>query len=93
MARMKIQEVMELSGAPHFGLVKLYIKQAAQALETEKYEQLTESKTSIVSGTSKYSMPTDPLSIKSVSVYDSDNEIYKPIPKAVNNQYKVEDNS
>lgn len=89
---MTILEIMERANSRDTKLVTAFIKDALMKIQSTSEEGLKVDKQNIVKNTRDYTLPADLISIKSISVLDTeDDDKYKQIKRLGNNPLVTED--
>jgi hypothetical protein len=89
---MTVLEVMERAGIRDTNLAIAWIKDAIHFIESTQTENLKTRKFSIVEGQRDYDLPSDLISINSISVLDTeDDNKYKQIRRLVGPHVITED--
>ena len=89
---MTILEIMERANTRDTKLVTAWIKDALHAISSTQVESLKVDKQNIVKNTRDYTLPADLISLKSVSVLDTeDDNKYKSIKRLVHEPMMTED--
>jgi len=94
---MTIQEIMERTGLKDFTLTKAYIKDAIHLIQSTTEDSISKSYSNIVVASdgddNLYELPTDLISLKSVSVKDTQDSKYKKIRRLTTSPTVAEDSS
>jgi hypothetical protein len=89
---MTILEIMERANSRDTKLVTAFIKDAIMKIQSTSEEGLKVNKQNIVKNTRDYTLPADLISLKSVSVLDTeDDDKYKQIKRLASNPLVTED--
>ncbi len=89
---MTILEIMERANSRDTKLVTAFIKDAIMKIQSTSEEGLKVDKQNIVKNTRDYTLPADLISLKSVSVLDTeDDNKYKSIKRLVHEPMMTED--
>ena len=89
---MTILEMMERANTRDTKLTTAWIKDAIHAIESTQVENLKVAKSNITKGTREYDLPSDLISINSVSVLDTeDDNKYKHIRRIADSPIVTED--
>ena len=89
---MTILEMMERANTRDTKLTIAWVKDAIHAVESTQVENLKVTKSDIVKNTREYDLPSDLISINSVSVLDTeDDNKYKQIRRIADNPLVTED--
>ncbi len=94
---MTIQEIMERTGLKDFSLAKAYIKDAMHLIQStaEDSVRVTYSNITVASDGNdhEYDLPADLISLKSLSVKDTQDSKYKKIRRLTSSPTVAEDTS
>ena len=89
---MTILEIMERANSRDTKLVTAFIKDAIMKIQSTSEEGLKVDKQNILKNTRDYTLPADLISLKSVSVLDTeDDNKYKSIKRLVHEPMMTED--
>ena len=89
---MTILEIMERANTRDTNLVLAYIKDAIMMMQSTSEQTLKTEKQNIVKNTRDYNLPTDLISLSSISVLDTeDDDKYKQIRQLYSNPVITED--
>ena len=88
---MTVLEISERSGTTETTLVLAWLKDAINLIQSNTKERLKVSKSNIIDGERDYVLPQDMIALKSVAVYDTNDEKYKRIRRLVHDPVVVED--
>mgnify|MGYP003148800189 FL=1 len=88
---MTVQEIMERAGTREPTLVIAWIKDAINLIQSNKNANLKTWKFDIIDGQREYTMPTDLIKLKSISVKDTQDKKYKKIKRLVYETIVTED--
>ena len=89
---MTILEIMERANSRDTKLVTAFIKDALMKIQSTSEEGLKVNKQNIVKNTRDYTLPADLISLKSISILDTeDDNKYKQIKRLGNNPLVTED--
>tara|TARA_Y100001951_G_C11172555_1_gene201133 strand:- start:393 stop:671 length:279 start_codon:yes stop_codon:yes gene_type:complete len=88
---MTVQEIMERAGTREPTLVIAWIKDAINLIQSNKNANLKTWKFDIIDGQREYTMPTDLIKLKSISVKDTQDNKYKKIKRLVYETIVTED--
>jgi len=90
---MTVLEMMERSNSRDTNLVTAWIKDAIHAIESTHQENLKVSKQNITKNELSYSLPSDLISIYSISILDTEEDRWKIIRRISDDPIIAEDNS
>ena len=76
---MTVLEIMERTGVKETNLVIAWLKDAFHQINSTQPEHVKVHKQNIIDGEREYPLPSDAITIKSVSVYDTTDSKYKKI--------------
>ena len=88
---MTVLEIAERSGTTETTLVLAWLKDAINLIQSNTKERLKVSKYNIIDGERDYVLPQDMVALKSIAVYDTNDEKYKRIRRIVHDPVVVED--
>tara|TARA_R100001530_G_scaffold106990_1_gene74775 strand:- start:375 stop:653 length:279 start_codon:yes stop_codon:yes gene_type:complete len=89
---MTVLEIMERANSRDTKLVIAFIKDAVMRIQSTSEENLKVNKQDIDINTRDYALPTDLVSLKTVSILDTeDDNKYKRIPRLTNDPHVTED--
>ena len=88
---MTVQEIMERAGTREPTLVIAWIKDAINLIQSNKNANLKTWMFDIIDGQREYTMPTDLIKLKSISVKDTQDNKYKKIKRLVYETIVTED--
>ena len=89
---MTILEIMERANSRETNLVIAFVKDAVMRIQSNSQENLKVNKQNITKNTRDYTLPTDLVALKSVSVLDTeDDNKYKRIARLTNEPNVTED--
>jgi len=80
---MKVREIMERSGVENTGFAIAFIKDAMKEVNMLIEDNVIMGKTDIEEDQRYYSIPTDLIELRSVMVFDDDNDKYVRIPRVI----------
>ena len=91
---MTILEIMERANSRDTNLVVAFVKDAIMTMQSTSEQTLKTEKQNITKNTRDYSLPTDLISLSSISVLDTeDDNKYKQISQLYSNPVITEDTS
>lgn len=94
---MTIQEIMERTGLKDYSLAKAYINDAVHLLQSTSADTVKVSYSNITVASdgddNQYDLPADLISLKSLSVKDTQDSRYKKVKRLVNSPTVAEDTS
>ena len=91
---MTILEIMERANSRDTNLVVAFVKDAIMTMQSTSEQTLKTEKQNITKNTRDYSLPTDLISLSSISVLDTeDGNKYKQISQLYSNPVITEDTS
>ena len=88
---MTILEIMERTGVNKPTLMKAWIQDAVNLINSGTFEKLKEDKQNIIDGEREYILPYDMIAVKSISVKDTNDSKYKRIRRLVSESIVRED--
>tara|TARA_R110002074_G_scaffold402104_1_gene603740 strand:+ start:494 stop:787 length:294 start_codon:yes stop_codon:yes gene_type:complete len=94
---MTIQEIMERTGLKNYTLAKAYINDAIHLLQSSSSDTVKVSYSNITVASdgddNQYDLPADLISLKNISVKDTQDSRYKKIKRLVTSPTVAEDTS
>ena len=88
---MTVLEIMERSGVDSPTLTIAWLKDAVNLIQSNTKERLKVEKYNIIDGERDYVLPQDMVALKSIAVYDTNDEKYKRIKRLVHDPVVTED--
>ena len=88
---MTVLEIMERSGVEGTTLALAWLKDAVHLIQSNTKERLKVEKYNIIDGERDYVLPQDMVALKSISVYDTNDDKYKRIKRLIHDPVAVED--
>ena len=88
---MTVLEIMERSGVENTTLTVAWLKDAVHLIQSNTKESLKVEKYNIIDGERDYVLPQDIVALKSIAVYDTNDDKYKRIKRLVHDPVAVED--
>ena len=90
---MTILEIMERTNTNRMSLIKAFTQDAINLIKSGNYEEMREDKQNIIDGQREYHLPNDVISVKSISVKDTNDNKYKRIRRLSSESIVREDTS
>ena len=90
---MTILEIMERTNNNRMSLTKAWTQDAINLIKSGNYEEMREDKQNIIDGQREYHLPNDVISVKSISVKDTNDNKYKKIRRLSSESVVREDTS
>jgi hypothetical protein len=90
---MTILEIMERTNNNRMSLTKAWVQDAINLIKSGNYEEMREDKQNIIDGQREYHLPNDVISVKSISVKDTNDNKYKKIRRLSSESVVREDTS
>ena len=90
---MTILEIMERTNNNRMSLTKAWVQDAINLIKSGNYEEMREDKQNIIDGQREYHLPNDVISVKSISVKDTNDNKYKRIRRLSSESIVREDTS
>ena len=88
---MTVLEIMERSGVEGTTLTIAWLKDAVNLIQSNTKERLKVEKRNIIDGERDYVLPQDMVALKSIAVYDTNDDKYKRIKRLVHDPVITED--
>ena len=88
---MTVLEIMERSGVDSPTLTIAWLKDAVNLIQSNTKERLKVEKYNIIDGERDYVLPQDMVALKSIAVYDTNDDKYKRIKRLVHDPVITED--
>ena len=88
---MTVLEIMERSGVDSPTLTIAWLKDAVNLIQSNTKERLKVEKYNIIDGERDHVLPQDMVALKSIAVYDTNDDKYKRIKRLVHDPVAVED--
>ena len=88
---MTVQEIMERVGVESATLTIAWLKDAVNLIQSNTKERLKVEKHNIIDGERDYVLPQDMVALKSIAVYDTNDDKYKRIKRLIHDPVVTED--
>ena len=88
---MTVLEIMERSGVKGATLTLAWLKDAIHLIQSNTKERLKVEKYNIIDGERDYVLPQDMVALKSIAVYDTNDDKYKRIKRIIHDPVVTED--
>ena len=88
---MTVLEIMERASTDSTTLTVAWIKDAINLIQSNTKERLKVEKYNIIDGERDYVLPQDMVALKSIAVYDTNDDKYKRIKRLVHDPVITED--
>tara|TARA_R100000656_G_scaffold78079_1_gene57508 strand:+ start:53 stop:328 length:276 start_codon:yes stop_codon:yes gene_type:complete len=88
---MTVLEAMERAGIDSATLTIAWLEDAINLIQSNTKERLKVSKHNIIDGERDYVLPKDMVALKSIAVYDTNDDKYKRIKRIIHDPVVTED--